>query len=188
MPWHRAGQRPGPPGFFEGVKKEVALRLWHEKSLVLHKLCTLRCSSRLPKFPPQFRMEVKLLLAVKTRGGEGIILHSNVFFLKQVIWPSNCNLQVSNCSPNCPLACTMKEINTFNFFFLQENICDPLTSDPGLRSQLWSQAWGTARANRSFTSLGVWHCCSLIFYQHVYFCYSSTSGLQKRATAIFYCV
>ncbi|XP_027532692.1 meiotic nuclear division protein 1 homolog isoform X2 [Neopelma chrysocephalum] len=66
----------------------------------------------------------------------------------------------------------------------EENICDPLTSDPGLRSQLGIVVW----ANLPFASPGVWHCCSLICYQHVYFCYSNTAGLKKRATTIFYCV
>lgn len=69
-----------PLGFLEGVKKEMALRLWHEKSLVLHKPCTLRCFARLPKFPPpaEFQMEVKLSLAVESGGR--IILHRNIFF------------------------------------------------------------------------------------------------------------
>lgn len=64
VPWHQAGQQPDP-WVLCWSKKKVALGLWREKSLVLHRLCTLRCSG-LPKFPSQFWMEVKLLCAVKT--------------------------------------------------------------------------------------------------------------------------
>lgn len=52
------------------LKKKVVLCLWHEKSLVLHRLCTLRCFG-LPKFPSQFWVEVKLLCAVKI--GRGVV-------------------------------------------------------------------------------------------------------------------
>lgn len=53
-------------------------------------------------------MEVKLLLAVKVEG-EGNNFAQQHLFLSQIIRSSNCNSQVSNCSPNCPLACTIKK-------------------------------------------------------------------------------
>lgn len=93
-------------------------------------------------FPLSFGWKWNSYVLSKLAGGwwrgEENFARQHLFF-KQIIQSSNCNSQVSSCTPNCPLAGTMKEINTCNFFLWKENICDPLPLDVEavLEAQLW---------------------------------------------------